>query len=171
MIDFDKYYQLGEIVKSHGVKGEVSLRLDIEISESELIDLESVFVVTDGIPIPFFIEYFKKHNNRFIVKFEDYNTIDKIEEFIHCKLLIDSVKIPEYDSELKLPDLIRFLVVSNDNKIGVITDYSDVNGNLLFNIENEKEEFLIPANVDFITDVDVDKQIVYMNLPEGILDF
>ena len=53
MFQSDKYYQLGEITRSHGVKGELSLKLDIEISEQELKSLESVFVVIDGIPIPF----------------------------------------------------------------------------------------------------------------------
>ena len=165
MFQSDKYYQLGEITKSHGVKGELSLKLDIEISEQELKSLESVFVIIDGIPIPFFIENIKKHNNRFVVKFEDYDSIDKTEELIECKVLVEKTKVPEYDSDLKLPDLVGYKLVNYDNNLGKIVDYTDFNGNLLYTLEND---LLIPANVDFITDVDVDNSVVYMELPEGI---
>jgi len=161
----DKYYQLGEITRSHGVKGELSLKLDIEISEQELKNLESVFVIIDGIPIPFFIENIKKHNNRFVVKFEDYDSLDKTEELIECKLLVEKTKVPDYDSDLKLPDLVGYKLVNCDNDLGKIVDYTDFNGNLLYTLEND---LLIPANVDFITDVDVDNSVVYMELPEGI---
>ena len=165
MFQSDKYYQLGEITRSHGVKGELSLKLDIEISEQELKNLESVFVIIDGIPIPFFIENIKKHNNRFVVKFEDYDSLDKTEELIECKLLVEKTKVPDYDSDLKLPDLVGYKLVNCDNDLGKIVDYTDFNGNLLYTLEND---LLIPANVDFITDVDVDNSVVYMELPEGI---
>lgn len=165
MFHSDKYYNLGEVVKSHGVKGELSLKLDIEISEQELKSLESVFVIIDGIPIPFFIEYFKKHNNRFVVKFEDYDNLDEIAELIDCTVLVEKLKIPDYDSDLKLADLVGYKLVNNKNEIGTIAEYTDLNNNILFTLDNE---MLIPANVDFIIDVDIDKQIVYMELPEGI---
>jgi len=165
VFDSDKYYQLGEITKSHGVKGELSLKLDIEISEQELKSIESVFVIIDGIPIPFFIENFKKHNNRFVVKFEDYNSIDKTAELIECQVLVEKTNIPDYDSDLKLPDLIGYKLMNYKKDLGEIIDYTDFNSNMLYTLEND---MLIPANVDFIIDVDVDNSIVYMELPEGI---
>ncbi len=165
MFESDKYYQLGEITKSHGVKGELSLKLDIEISEQELKSLESVFVIIDGIPIPFFIENLKKHNNRFVVKFEDYDSIDKIDELVDCKVLVEKINVPDYDSDLKLPDLVGYKLLNYKSDLGQIIDYTDFNNNTLFTLEND---VLIPANVDFIIDVDVDNKVVYMELPEGI---
>ena len=165
MFQSDKYYQLGEITKSHGVKGELSLKLDIEISEQELKSLESVFVVIDGIPIPFFIDYLKKHNNWFVVKFEDYDSIDKTTELLECVVLIEKSKVPDYDSDLKLPDLVGYKLINYKKSLGEIIDYTDFNNNMLYTLEND---ILIPANVDFITDVDVDNKVVYMELPKGI---
>lgn len=145
--------------------GDLSLKVDIEISEKELKSLESVFVVIDGIPIPFFIENLKKHNNKYIVRFENYNSIDKIAELIECSVLVEKSKIPDYDSDLKLPDLVGYKIVNYKNEIGEILEFTDFNNNMLFTLDNE---MMIPANIDFIIDVDVDNEIVYMELPEGI---
>jgi len=107
----------------------------------------------------------KKHNNRLIIKFEDYDSLDKIAELVECVVLVEKSKVPEYDSDLKLPDLVGYKVINYDKDLGEITDYSDFNGNLLYTLQND---ILIPANVDFIIDVDIDNNIVYMELPTGI---
>jgi len=64
-----------------------------------------------------------------------------------------------------LPDLVGYKLINYKKDLGKIIDYTDFNSNMLYTLEND---MLIPANVDFIIDVDVDNSIVYMELPEGI---
>ncbi len=168
MFDSEKYYQLGEIVKTHGVKGEISLKIDLNVSDDELKNLESVFILIEGIPIPFFIEYLKLQNNRFIVKFDNYSSLEKVEEFVNCIILIDKSKIKIDDSSIQFTDLIGFKAIDDDIEIGIITDFIEYSTNMIFSINNKGKELLIPANADFIIDVDIDNKVVYFNLPKGL---
>ena len=53
MFEKDDCYRLGNIVKLHSFKGEVTIFLDVDTSE-EFKQLESVFVDFDNKLIPFF---------------------------------------------------------------------------------------------------------------------
>ena len=64
------------------------------------------------------------------------------------------------------------LDANNDNRlIGTVksVDYSTVN--TLFNVETpDGKEIMIPASEDFIIDVDTERHIILVDLPEGLLD-
>lgn len=64
------------------------------------------------------------------------------------------------------------LDANNDNRlIGTVksVDYSTVN--TLFNVETpDGKEIMIPASEDFIIDVDTERHIIVVDLPEGLLD-
>jgi len=49
----DECYQLGHIVKTHGLKGMVNIELDVD-QPDEYSELESVFLEQSGNLIPFF---------------------------------------------------------------------------------------------------------------------
>ena len=50
----DECYRLGHIVKTHGLKGAVTIELDVDYPE-EYDEMESVFLEQSGNLIPFFI--------------------------------------------------------------------------------------------------------------------
>ena len=64
------------------------------------------------------------------------------------------------------------LDANNDNRlIGTVksVDYATVN--TLFNVETpDGKEIMIPASEDFIIDVDTERHIIVVDLPEGLLD-
>lgn len=64
------------------------------------------------------------------------------------------------------------LDANNGNRlIGTVksVDYSTVN--TLFNVETpDGKEIMIPASEDFIIDVDTERHIIVVDLPEGLLD-
>ena len=51
----DECYQLGHIIKTHGLKGMVKIELDVD-DPNNYSKLESVFVEKSGNLIPFFIK-------------------------------------------------------------------------------------------------------------------
>ena len=59
-------YQLGEVIKTHGLKGEVSVLLDVDFPE-EYSELESVFLQMEGNLVPFFIDSIQIHDKRALV--------------------------------------------------------------------------------------------------------
>ena len=65
--------------------------------------------------------------------------------------------------------IIGFNVISNGSSIGSIIDVIENTAQNLFLIEGEKE-FLVPAVEAFIKEIDHQNKIVYLELPEGLLD-
>lgn len=55
-------------------------------------------------------------------------------------------------------------------RIGTVTDVDTSTVNTLFVIEREDEELLIPAQEEFILEIDRENKTIAMQLPEGLLD-
>ncbi|MEM6830746.1 MAG: hypothetical protein AAF551_09530 [Bacteroidota bacterium] len=90
----DDCYQLGEVIKTHGLKGEVSIRLDADYPE-EYKELESVFLKQEGKLVPFFIDTFHIQASNALVKFEDIDSIDQARELVKCSLFLPLSYLPE----------------------------------------------------------------------------
>ena len=171
MFDSEKYYQLGTLIKSHGVKGGIVLEADLNISDEEILKMELVFVLIDKLPVPFFIEEIKTHSkNKFIVKFEDVNDMDSADELCINTILIEKYIYPDIEKEVTLKDLIGFTVIDNNIPLGIITEFIDIELNPMFQIEKNDNELLIPANPSFINEIIEDTKTLVVNLPEGLLD-
>ena len=74
----DNCFELGKITKTHGLKGEVVLWLDVDFPE-DYEDLESILLEERGELVPYFMESYRLSGNRAIVKFEDIDTFEKAE--------------------------------------------------------------------------------------------
>lgn len=54
--------------------------------------------------------------------------------------------------------------------LGKIIWVNDDTANVLFVLEREGKELLIPAIDEFVTGIDEEKKILNMRIPEGLLD-
>jgi len=69
-MELDDYYQLGHVIKPHGLAGAVSVFLDVDQPENYK-DLESVFLNLNEDLVPFFIKQIDlRPNHKCIIKFE-----------------------------------------------------------------------------------------------------
>ena len=54
--------------------------------------------------------------------------------------------------------------------LGEVVDVDDATMNVLFVIEKEGEELLLPAHEEFILDIDKVQKVLTVDIPEGLLD-
>jgi 16S rRNA processing protein RimM len=166
-----KHILLGKITKVHGHDGAVTIRLERDFSDRIPV-MESVFIETDGRPVPFFIDYSEQPAlSTLRIKFEDYSSVEKVKEFVGCKLFMTeaAVNVKLLSNPL---DLINYKVFSDENaSIGIITEIIENPGQLLLNIQSSSGKyFLLPLHDDLITDIDSDNKIIRMMIPDGIMD-
>ncbi len=50
-------------------------------------------------------------------------------------------------------------------------DINDLTENVLFIVEHEGEEIMIPAADDLILDIDDENETILMDLPQGLVNF
>lgn len=172
MFQKDDCYRLGSVVKLHGFKGAVSLYLDVD-EPTEYRNLESVFIDYQGKLIPFFLESIQIRNNgQAIAKFEDFDNEESAKVILKCGLYLPLEDLPELgEDEFYYFEVEGFKVVdANRGEIGVVKSVLDLSGNPLIEIDANGTEVLVPKNDEFVERVDREKQILYINAPEELLD-
>jgi 16S rRNA processing protein RimM len=162
---------LGRITKLSGYEGAVAVKLEKIFSEN-IPKMESVYLEIEGRLVPFFISDLEYSGADILkLKFESYNTIEKVNEFIGARVFLTTI-VPVQDESVNFQNFHGFQVFNQDNVlVGEIADVIPNPGQLLLSVNSgENKEILIPFHEDFILNVNKRKKIIVMNLPEGLID-
>ena len=157
--------EIGLIVKPHGLKGELKLKL--HSPESNLIlNIDEIYVDNQI----FKIDYSKKVSNGILIKFVSKNTRNSIEDLIGKKLFVNKDIIPLAPSgENYYFELIGSKVVYNNVEIGTLIEIVETKANNIYVVkELNGNEILIPKTKSFIKKFNKDKKILEVILPEVI---
>lgn len=173
MISKEQLIQIGHSLKPHGVKGEITIMLDIH----DISLLSCIIMCIDGIFVPFFIESVRSRSKESVlVKFFDINSDIEVNEFSGKEIFALKGDIPDFNEDsdsdiMYAEDFIGYILYNaNHIKIGEIIDYDDSTENALFIIKkNNGEELLLPIVDEFIIDINTDKKTVVMDFPEELL--
>jgi 16S rRNA processing protein RimM len=172
MINLSGCIELGELLKPHGVKGQLVLKLN-NLSFDDIKETEQVFILIDGLPVPFFIEELQERtNDSLILKFEDVSSENTAREICNCLVFIDKKFVAGNRlTVLTISDLIGFSVKDKEaTEIGMLESVLDIENNPLLRIVNNKKEILLPLNPEFIVSYDLTKKEIIVNFPEGLLE-
>lgn len=168
MIKQEEVYKIGRLGKAHGVKGEVSLQFDDDIFDR--VDADYLVLDIDGILVPFFMEEYRFRSDTVcLMKFSGIDTLQRAQELTGCDVYFPRALAEKADEQPSLASLIGFALIdaADGNTVGRITAIDDSTQNILFELENG---LLIPANDGLIDVIDVEKQQIKMNIPQGLLD-
>ncbi|WP_421763294.1 ribosome maturation factor RimM [Ekhidna sp.] len=166
----DDCYQLGEVIKTHGLNGEVSISLEVDFP-NEYQNLESVFLEQQGKLVPFFIDTLQINRDKALIKFEDIDSLDDAKAIVKSKLYLPLNSLPELEpGQYYFHDLIGCMVFEGDAELGHIKEVIDLNGNQLLVVEAKEKEILIPLKDEILTHVDIPSKKVNVDLPDGLLD-
>lgn len=164
-------YYLGKITKKHGFKG--NLILHLETDEPELYqNMESVFIETNGMLVPFFFETIGPHSkNKLLVKFEDL-TPEEAEKLVNRSVWLPLDTLPELeDDAFYYHEIIGYKVIdSRKGEIGLIKNVNDSGMQALFEIDFDGKQILIPVVDEWILEVNKDEKFIRIETPEGLIE-
>lgn len=166
----DSFY-IGYITKTKGLKGEV--QVFFEYPDPEELELKSVFVELNGKLVPYFISSFKLQSNQTgYFYFDDIDTIDKAEKLVRKKLYQPVSIRPERDGdEFLITDLKGY--IAHDERFGELGEIIEIHEypqQFVAVVPYKFREILFPLNDEFIREIDEEEGIVYLDLPEGLID-
>lgn len=162
---------LGRITKVSGYEGAIAVKLEKSFCEN-IPGMESVFLEIEGKPVPFFISDSEYSGADILkLKFEGYDSIEKISEFTGCRVFLTS-GIPADNQIEDLERLIGYKVLTADNiLLGSVKEVIPNPGQWLLNVNSaENREILIPFHEDFILNIDITLKILVMDIPEGLAE-
>lgn len=167
MLKKEDFVYYGKFMKPHGTKGEIGLQ-----SDGFTLDDGCDFVACniDGILVPFFFENIRtKSHDICIVKVERMESAEDVRFLTNRDAYIPKQWVEDSD-ELTWSYFKGFKAIDTVlGNIGEIVDIDDNTINTLFVIERGNDEILIPAQEEFIADIDHDSKEIIFNLPEGLV--
>lgn len=169
MIREEDVYKIGVIGKTHGVKGELSIHVDDDVFDR--VDADYLVLRLDGILVPFFMEEYRFRSEEVVLmKFVGVDTQERARELTGTEVFFPRhLAESEEETEMSMAQIVGFSIVNDaDGKeVGRVENIDDSTVNTLFELDNG---ILIPATDDMVTEIDMEKRIVRMLLPEGLLD-
>ena len=165
-------FYLGNVVGKFSFKGELLVKVDSDNPE-DYTELESVFVeLTTGL-VPFFIKKCQLHKSELLrIDFEEISNYQEADALIKKKLYLPLYLLPPLEgNKFYYHEIIGFTVSTKAKEIGLITAVLEQGPQALFQVEaTDKKIHLIPIHDDFILEVDRKKNLIQVQLPEGLLE-
>ena len=167
MIRLEEIAPIGIFGKTHGIKGEINLELNIDF---DLENTPYIIVDIDGIFVPFFIEDYRyKSDSVALVLFEDISTEERIRPFFGKKAYVKKEALDDgEDDEISINYYVGFTMLTPQRQvIGQIVEIDDSTANVLFVLDNDA---LVPVGAVEVLDLDTNKHTMIVEVPEGLLE-
>lgn len=164
-----RYLETGQIVGTHGLKGEVRVYPWCD-SPDFLLGFKKLYLDKDGTVIN--IKSSRVHSNIVLMKIEGVDTIEQAEKLRNKILFIDRNDVKLGKDTYFIQDLIGCKVyhVDNNEFLGEISDVSKTGANDVWHITKDGAVYLIPVIDEVVISVDLDREIIKIKPIKGIFD-
>lgn len=160
---------VGRIGKLFGNKGEVSINLYDDFPDDFNWEEQPLFTKVDSLVVPLFFDSFTRRGTTgAVASIADIDTPYRAGMLVGRELYIETGDEPEEDT-FEPGDLIGF-DVETDYGNGKVTDFYDSDVNPLFEITVDGRRCLVPAVEEFVEHIDMDRHVIRLDIPEGLLE-
>lgn len=161
----------GKITKTHGLKGEVTIKLDVA-NPADFAELRYVLIEDRGNLIPYFIENQKINGDKMFVQFQDVTRVEQAAAFLGKAVFLSNEMMPELDEdEFYYKEIVGFKLVDMvKGEIGEISDVLEYPTQAVIQVMKDGKEILIPIHDDIIQKVNKKAKTLIVKAPEGLID-
>lgn len=161
------YTQIGVVVKPHGLKGAVVCLVEADYMEA-FPGLKTLFVEQLGTKVPYAVQERAPLNaDRYKVTLTGVSTQEAANALRGQNLFCPTKELP-LKSTL---DIEGFQIhTESAGLIGEVSQVLKSSTQVLLEVSDENQSWLIPFVEDFIVSIDPDQRVIILDLPEGLLD-
>ncbi|EOI00618.1 ribosome maturation factor rimM [Enterococcus moraviensis ATCC BAA-383] len=169
-----EYLNVGKIVNTQGLKGEVRV-----ISQTDFPELRykkgtilTLFQEKKE-PVELTIKSHRKHKNFDIVTFEGHFSINDVEKYRDGILKVSKEKLTDLpENEFYYHQIIGLSVIDeNDQELGKIKEILSPGANDVWVVQRpKKKDVLIPYIKSVVQSIDLENGVVHVEIPEGLID-
>jgi len=167
-----EYLNIGQLVNTHGVKGELKA-IALTDDPQRFLDLKWVYIDKKGTLEKSIISSVKFLKRFVVLKFEGIDSIEAAEKLKGFYLKVDranAVKLPK--DSFFITDILGMQVYNENNELlGELSDIIQTGSNDVYIVKNkEGKEILIPALKSVVKEISLDDRRISVVLPKGLLD-
>lgn len=166
------FFALGRIVKTHGIHGEVQVYL---YSDTEsFFDCKDIFVqgiYGDKVPQRVLKARTKKGQS-VILTLEGVVDSTQAGSFVGKEIFLDSTLLsPLAEGEYYWHELEGLTVVSTrGEELGILSDILATGAHDVYVVKGDKGEVLVPAVGQMVKEIDLEKGVMKVDLPPGLVE-
>lgn len=164
--------RIGVVTTTHGLRGEVKVFPTTD-DVKRYKKCDEVVLVTKNENLTLHVQSVKFFKNIVIVKFKEFDTIEQVEGFRKCDLMVTRENaIPLKEGEYFLCDAVGCEVADEEgNYIGEVTDTIETGANNVFEISvSGGKTVLFPVIPECIKKVDVKEKKIVAHVMKGLMD-
>ena len=167
-------YNVGRIVNTHGINGEVRVLSTTDFPEERFKEGSKLYVYPQNAkPLPVIIATQRKHKTFYLLSFEGYSTVESVKEFKDGLLKVrkdQQGKLPE--NEYYIHEIVGLTVIDESGrKLGKIKEILMPGANDVWVVSRlNKPDLLLPYTEEVILDVNLENETVIVHLLEGLED-
>lgn len=169
-----RYLLLGEILRPHGIRGELRMRVLTDYPE-RINDMESVYLGqspdTDSAR-QYSVEHLRMHKEYGLLKLKGVDTRESADLLRQLFVMVTlDEAVPLEEGEFYLYQLIGVQVVTQDGQhLGTIREVLETGANDVYILDSPQYgELLIPVTAETIITTDIEAGVITVSLPEGLL--
>ncbi len=170
------FREMGRIVATHGVQGEMKVALETDDPE-RLLRLKSVLIGEDERSVSVFDilsagTQTSKHGVTIILRVSGVSDQDQANKMRGKRIFVPQKDLPPLEpDEYYLSDLIGLEAISEDGaRLGRVKDVLELPAQNVIVLDMEDgREVMVPAIPEFLTEIDFDNSVVSIAVIEGLL--
>ena len=162
--------QIGRVVKSHGVKGEVAVELLADESEEHIVVGAVLTGRQAGKERELTVKTVRPHQKRLLVSFEEVPDRTAADSLRGMKFFAEPLEREEDSDEYYNHELIGLKVRHDGAEVGEVTGVMDAPNRKILEIDYNGKEMLVPFVMDFVPELDTEAGYLTITPPEGLLD-
>jgi 16S rRNA processing protein RimM len=170
-MNINDHYKVGYIMRTHGLKGEVTISLDLE-APVDWENLKMIIIEKKSQLVPYFIDAISVRNDKAFIKLDDVNTPEQASLLKGSSLYLSKESRPKLEKgEFYDEDVIGFEVMDDTHgPLGFVKEVEHAGPNRFLILSYIQKEIMIPINGPFIKSINKSKKKISVSLPDGFLD-
>jgi 16S rRNA processing protein RimM len=166
-----QYFKIGKLAASFGLGGELVLQHSLG-KKTSLKGLEFIYIEElPGSFIPYFIEKTTiKSDREVFIKLEGINTKESARKLTPKNIWLEEKDFKKFALQSAPISLLGCKMMNGEDDLGEIIEVLEQPHQILCTIIYKEKEALIPLHQESLLKIDKKNKIVYVDLPEGLLE-
>lgn len=169
----EKWFNVGKIVNTHGIKGEVRIISRTDFPEERYQVGNVLYILqTNQEPLEVIVKTHRVHKNFDLVSFEGFENVNDVEVFKGALLKVPESQLGDLDEgEYYFHEIIGCTVVTDTGEeLGVINEILTPGANDVWVVKRkEGKDVLIPYIDDIVKEINIEEKKIYIHLMEGLI--
>lgn len=167
----EECFYLGRVAKTHGIKGEVTLKLDVD-DPSDYLKMKYFLLEINKVLTPFFVEKLVASGDKFFVAVQDIHTVEAASALTGKEVYLPLEMLPKLSGKQFYYHEVKgyTLIDAEKGELGPIADVIEYPTQAILQVFKDGKEILIPILDQVIQKVDRKNKKLHVKAPEGLIE-